>query len=94
MTEVAWNKIKHSKYFYIYTYRKLSLYIIFSVCLNFLLGLAIMYIYLNEPEHDFYSTSGIVPPLPLTPLMTPNYKGQYLLPPDSEVKEAAKIIPE
>lgn len=87
-----WHKIKNSKYFYIYTYRRINLYILFSLGMNCLLAIATIYIYMNQPERDCYTTTGIIPPARLTAKATPNYSDKYLLPPEKEEKEEPKIL--
>ncbi len=89
-----WNRIKQSKWFYIQGYRRAGKWLMVSIGINLLLGLMIYYIHLNEPEHDFYATSGIVPPVKLTPLYAPNNSATALLGADPASDENVKVIPE
>lgn len=82
MSRGTWNRIKKTKFFYIQNYRILVLLVIFSGLTNIFLGLVGIYIYSNRPAIDFYATSGITPPIKLTPRDTPNYSQEALLPPD------------
>lgn len=82
MSRGTWNRIKKTKFFYIQTYRVMISLIILSGLLNIFLGLMGVYIYNNRPAIHFYATSGIAPPIELTPMATPNYSTEAILPPD------------
>lgn len=94
MSRGNWNKIKKSKFFYVKSYRILASLIIASSMLSVLLCLAIIYYYFAQPVTTFYATSGITPPVQLTPLNTANYSSQALLPPDPANDDDNKVIPE
>lgn len=94
MGQEAWNTIRHSKSFYVRTYRKTLVYLIISLCISLLLSVAISYVHLEEPEPDFYATSGIIPPIMLTPLAAPNNSDTALLSPDPINDEEIKVIPQ
>lgn len=94
MGRETWNTIKRSKSFYVRTYRQAGMYLIASVFINVFLGLAIYYVHFHEPERDFYATSGVAPPIKLTPLTAPNYSGTALLPPDPINDDEMKVIPQ
>lgn len=94
MSRQAWNLIKHSKNFYVRTYRKAGNYLIISVILNLLLILTAYYLHVSRPEYDFYATSGITPPVQLSPLNTPNNSDKALLEPDPIDNNIIKPIPE
>ncbi|MBA3536785.1 MAG: phosphoesterase [Tatlockia sp.] len=94
MAGEAWNKIINSKSFYIRTYRVAGRTLIISLLINFLLSLAIYYLYFHQPVRDFYATSGITPPVKLNPLEQPNYSATPLLETDPPNDNTVKIIPD
>lgn len=79
MAREAWDNIKHSKGFYVGTYRGAITVLIWSVVLNILLSLGVYYTYFSMPEPDYYSTNGITPPSELTAMSSPNYTSTPLL---------------
>ena len=93
MSREAWHAIKRSKRFYVGTYRRAGSAIVISAILNLVLELAIYHVYLNESESDFYATSGVTPPIPLTPMDSPNYTAYALLGSDSATSNDIKVIP-
>jgi len=68
--------------------------IVVSQAINVILCVFIAYSYFHQPERTFYATSGITPPIELTPMDTPNYSAEALLPPDPVNDEGIKVIPE
>jgi intracellular multiplication protein IcmM len=94
MTRETWDTIRQSKAFYILTYRKGIRWVMLSLTLNFILSLAIYYAHFNTPEPDFYATSGIAPPIKLTPLNAPNYSSTPLLEPDPVTEDETRVIPQ
>ncbi|KTC86357.1 type IVB secretion system protein IcmM/DotJ [Legionella brunensis] len=94
MGRETWDTIKNSKAFYIRTYRKGATFVIVSLLINLLLSLAIYYVHFNQPDPDFYATSGITPPIMLTPLKTPNYSNTPLLEPDPINDDETRVIPQ
>lgn len=94
MTRRVWDLIKHSKRFYVRSYRRAGSVLFASMILNVCLGLAIYYIYYNLPGHDFYATYGEVPPIPLTPMNEPNYSSVPLLSTDSNQDSDVRVIPQ
>ncbi|ASQ45262.1 type IVB secretion system protein IcmM/DotJ [Legionella clemsonensis] len=94
MGRETWDTIKRSKAFYIRTYRKGGTFVIVSLIINILLSLLIYYIHFNQPEPDFYATSGITPPIQLTPLNAPNYSSTPLLEPDPTNEDETRVIPQ
>ena len=94
MSRVKWNVIKQGKFFYIKTYRRASLELLVSLMLNVLFAMAAFYVYYNQPAREFYATTGITEPTKLTPMLSPNYGSEALLPPDQEYDENnEKVIP-
>lgn len=93
MSRGTWEIIKHSKSFYIRTYRLGVKSLIISMLINLLLGLIICYLHFYQVEPDFYATSGVVPPVKLTVMNTPNYSNTPLLEPEPVEEEATKMIP-
>lgn len=94
MSRGNWNKIKQSKFFYVQIYRKVITAIVVSQAINVILCLGITYFYFNKPDRTFYATSGITPPIELTPMNKPNYSAEALLPPDPVNDEGDKVIPD
>ncbi len=94
MTREVWLTMKGSKSFYVRTYRKVGTYLVLSLLANCLMFFIIYFMHFYEPEPNFYATSGIVPPVELTPLKTPNYSGTALLPPDPANDDVQKVIPQ
>lgn len=94
MSRGNWNRIKQSKFFYVRVYRKLLTVIIASTAFNVILCAALIYSFLHIPLRDFYATSGVVPPIQLTPLDAPNNTSESLLPPDPINDDNNRVIPE
>ncbi|MDP3705626.1 MAG: type IVB secretion system protein IcmM/DotJ [Legionellaceae bacterium] len=94
MSRKVWNLIKHSKRFYVRSYRKMGTVLLVSVIINVCLGLAIFYNYLRLPEHDFYSTYGETPPVELKAMEQPNYGSEPLLSTDTHFDSDAREIPQ
>lgn len=94
MSRGNWNRIKQSKFFYVQIYRKVITVIVVSQAINVILCLGITYFYFNQPDRTFYATSGITPPIELTPMNKPNYSAEALLPPDPVNDEGEKVIPD
>lgn len=94
MSRETWNTIKHSKRFYVDTYRKASGALVISMLLNLLMGIAIHYMYFHQPEHDFYATNGVTPPVQLTYMDEPNNTSVPLLGNDSDEQNEYKVIPQ
>ena len=69
-------------------------WLVVSLGLNLLLGLAIYYLHMHQPERDYYATSGIIPPIKLTPMAEPNYSATPLLEPDPTNDDEPKVIPQ
>lgn len=94
MSRRAWDIIKNSKQFYIQTYRKVLLFLVFSLSLNLLFCIAIYYTYFSRSLPAFYATSGITAPVELTPLDQPNDTSVPLLAADPQVDNDNKVIPQ
>lgn len=94
MSREKWDLIKRQKNFNVRLFRKGVKLLIFSLVLNFILGILIFYKYLNLPARDYYATNGITPPEQLTPLMAPNYTSSALLDPDPPTVTEEKVIPQ
>lgn len=94
MSRETWNTIIHSKTFYVRTYRTGGTALIISLLINLLCGLGIYYIYFHEPIRDYYATSGVTPPVKLSPLNEPNYSSIPLLEPDPIEDNTLKAVPE
>ena len=86
--------IRQSKRFYISTFRRGARFLVISAVINFLLIVAIGFAYFSQGEHDFYTTSGVMPPDLLKALDEPNYSSTPLLPNDPENDDDLRIIPQ
>ncbi|KTC83926.1 type IVB secretion system protein IcmM/DotJ [Legionella cincinnatiensis] len=94
MSRETWSLIKKSKRFDVNVYRRGLVALIFSLIVSCIFCLSLFYLYLTEPERDFYATSGVAPPIKLSPMLSPNYSAQALLPPDPVSDGEDKLIPE
>ena len=94
MSRETWALIKHSKRFYIQTYRRAGTALFVSAIINLCLGGAIYYAYFSEPGHDFYATNGITKPEQLTPMDSPNNTSVALLANDDNDNDDVKVIPQ
>jgi intracellular multiplication protein IcmM len=65
-----------------------------STLVNLLFGLFISYIYLHEPQRDYYATSGISPPIKLDYMLTPNMSDHPLLDSDPPLDDKIREIPQ
>lgn len=94
MGRETWNLIKQSKQFYVVTYRRALVFLMGSMILNLTLGFAIYYCYMTKSEPDYYATSGIVPPVELVSMDSPNNTAVPLLASDQENTNETKVIPQ
>lgn len=94
MSRENWGLIKTHKNFNIHVYRRGITLLLISLSLSALLGLAIFYIYLHEPERDYYATSGITAPVKLTARLAANNTSTPLLESDPINDDDIKVIPQ
>lgn len=94
MSRETWRLIKESKLFYINTYRTGLIVLVLSSLLNLFLGIALYYFYFSRPAPDYYATSGVIPPILLTPLDSPNKTSVPLLASDDVSEQETRPIPE
>lgn len=94
MGRETWSLIKQSKRFYVNTFRKTGSALVISAFINLSLGFAIYYAYFSRPEHDFYATNGVTPPILLTPMDLPNETSVALLANDPDDEDDTKVIPQ
>lgn len=94
MSRNTWDLIKLNKNFNVLIYRRGLSILIISLFFNVLMGMLIFYIYINQPERDYYATSGITSPVQLTALMKQNMSSQPLLLPDPPTDEGIRAIPQ
>ncbi len=94
MNRESWAIIKQKKSFNVNVFRRGLISLIVSLGLSCILGLLMFYVYLTEPERDYYATSGVTPPIKLTPMSAANMSSQALLPPDPPTDEEEKLIPQ
>lgn len=66
--------------------------LIFSVALSIILSMAIYHVYFNRHEPDFYATSGVTEPVPLTPMNEPNSTPYPLLANDPTIDANNKAV--
>lgn len=94
MSRGAWDSIKHSKWFYVSTYRRIIRWIFILLVTNVLLLAAVVYAHFTQAKPEYYATNGYMPPIMLTLLKTPNFSSEALLPPDPINNEVQKAIPQ
>lgn len=94
MSRANWVLVKQSKRFYANTYRMASKVLILSLIVNLCLGILIYYTYFNKPSRDYYATSGITPPVQLTPMEQANITDVPLLAEEQQVNSDTKVIPQ
>ena len=94
MSREAWDLIKHSKRFYVRTFRWVGNALVVSTFINLFLGFSVYYVYFNQPDPDFYSTYGEVPPVPLVPMDAPNNTSVPLLANDTGADSDIRAIPQ
>jgi len=94
VSRYTWDLIKESKRFYVTTYRRLGTILLVSVIMNLTMAIGLFLLYVNQPEHDFYATSGVVSPVQLTPLAEPNNTSVPLLEADAPQGNDNKVMPQ
>jgi intracellular multiplication protein IcmM len=94
MNRESWGLIKDSKEFNVSVYRRGLVVLILSLALSCLLGCLMFYVYINEPERDYYATNGVAPPVKLTAMATANMSEKPLLAPDPPTELEDKLIPQ
>lgn len=93
MSRETWRLIKESKFFYVMTYRRVLTTLVFSTILNLCLGIALYFVYFNQPAPEYYATSGVVPPILLTAMDSPNNTSVPLLPDEELTDDTTRAIP-
>lgn len=93
MSRQLWNNVIRSKFFYVYTYRRAASYLLVSGILNIILFMAVTYVHFSEPERAYYATSGITPPVELSPSLHPNTSSEPLLSEEGDDGNNLKPIP-
>lgn len=91
MSQVTWDLIKENKRFYVNSYRAVGAILIFSVLLNLFLSIMGIYLFLTEPEGDYYATYGGTAPIQLAPMSVPNESSVPLLQEESIVTYTKEI---
>jgi intracellular multiplication protein IcmM len=94
MNRESWGLIKSSKNFNVNVYRRGLVAIIISLGLSCVLGVVLFYVYISEPERDYYATNGVTPPVELTPRDSANMSSRALLEPDPPTILEEKLIPQ
>jgi intracellular multiplication protein IcmM len=94
MNGESWSLIKNSKSFDVNIYRRGLLALIISLGLSCIFGILLFYIYLSQPERDYYATNGVTPPVKLTAMATANFSPQALLDPDPPTELEDRLIPQ
>ena len=94
MSHESWALIKSNKSFNVVIFRRGLASLIISSLLSCLLGCLTFYIYLRQPERDYYATNGELPPVQLKARMTPNFTSRALLPPDPPTELKERVIPQ
>lgn len=80
--------------FYVSTYRKLQMTLVLFAILNVVLGLAVMKVYFEQPEPQFYATNGVGAPEELTAMDEANMTSVPILPDDPAEDGVEKVIPQ
>ena len=94
MGKETWAQIKGSKNFNVQIYRRSLAVLMGSILLNGIMGALLFYLYLHYPERDYYATSGIIPPIQLQSLPSPNNSAKALLSNDPPTVVEQKLIPQ
>ncbi len=94
MSRANWAKIRQSVGFYRNTYRLGSTILLASVLVNVFLGIAIYHECANQPEHDFYATDGVTPPVKLTAMNHENNSSSALLADEQNNNDNSKAMPQ
>lgn len=94
MNRDTWDLIKNSKSFHVQVYRRGLVAVIVSLILSCIIGILMFYIYLTEPERDYYATNGETPPVKLTPMSAPNLSSRALLDPDPQSGVETRVLPQ
>lgn len=94
MSREAWSLIKNNKNFNVHVYRRGLVVLIISLTLSCVLGLFLFYVYMRQPEPDYYATSGVTSPIKLLAITEPNNSPYALLPPDPPEGNEEKRIPQ
>ncbi len=94
MSLESWSLIKQNKKFNVNIYRRGLVALIISLILSGLMAGYIFYIYLHLPENDYYATSGIVAPVMIKSMSTPNESSEPLVDPDPPTDDVLRVIPQ
>lgn len=94
MSREAWRLIKHSKMFYINSYRNILRVLVVSMLLNLLLASGLAWKYFSRPPHDYYATSGITPPVMLTAMGAPNMQDTPLMQEEETSDNGERELPQ
>jgi len=96
MSRERWAVIKQAKNFYVATFRRIGNILFISMFLSLCFSLIICYVYLHQPESKIYASSGVVPPVRLTPMDHRNETSVPLLASYSDTDEGVlrKVIPD
>ncbi len=94
MSRETWALIKNNKNFNVHAYRRGVTVLIGSLFLSCLISVLMFYEYLNQPERDYYATSGVTSPIKLTAMLAQNDSPQALLEPDPPSDDVIRVIPQ
>lgn len=94
MSGVVWRERMRSKSFYVMSFRKLITLSLCSMLLSLILIIDIVWVYYHQPARTYFASSGVTPPVQLSPLSEPNQSSVALLPPDPELPVETKPIPQ
>ena len=93
MTRATWRTITTSRNFYVQTYKRSLMALLFSVLINIVLGILIVYVYTGRVPPKYYASNGMTGPMELKPLDAPNDSPNPLLESEPEPVENTKLIP-
>lgn len=94
MNRQTWALLKRNKNFNVGIYRFAIVALSISLGLSVLWSLLIAYVYLHQPERDYYASNGEMPPIQLKFLSAPNLSSQALLEPDPPTENVERVIPQ
>ena len=94
MNRETWNLIKNNKNFNVHIFRRGLFVLVASLSLSCIITLLLFYVYITEPERDYYATDGVTPPVKLNSLLARNLSATALLAPDPPSDLSEKLIPQ
>ena len=94
MSRNTWSLIKQAKNFNVRIFRVGLAMLTVALLFSATFAVLIFYVYIRQPERDYYATSGIAPPVQLKSMMTPNMSSHALLDSDPSTENDFRAIPQ